>query len=302
MITASDLITATDIMDKRKKEWTKAQPAESMPKCPFCNNSGLLLRVYDEEGVEQFGENRFKAGTYDYYEPCSCVQIKETKQTKNNRNFAGIPSLFRDASFKDYRTDLFSEVEASALIKTAKEQAIKYVENYEKMEAYGLGLYIWSKARGSGKSRLGATISNELIQRGVRNKFSSASDILTNIQKSWNDKNEDKIIQDYIEPMVLIIDDLGARSGQAWMDEKFFMIIDARYQQNKVTIFTSNYDVGSLPFNDQRIIDRISDVDRFHVIKMPEKSVRSKPKTDKTNLFFELTGKQSRKKDDEDDG
>ena len=100
--------------------------------------------------------------------------------------------------------------------------------------------------------------------------------------------------------MVLIVDDLGARSGQQWMDEKFFMIIDARYQQKKVTIFTSNYAIRSLPFSDQRIIDRILDVDRFHVIKMPEQTVRTTTRTDKTELFFELTGKQSRKKDDED--
>ena len=69
-----------------------------------------------------------------------------------------------------------------------------------------------------------------------------------------------------------------------------------------MTIFTSNYAIRSLPFSDQRIIDRILDVDRFHVIKMPEQTVRTTTRTDKTELFFELTGKQSRKKDDEDDG
>ena len=299
-VTASDLITATDIMDERKKEWKKAHPDEPMPICPKCNNSGLILRVFDEEGVEQFGEDRFKAGTYDYYEPCQCVKTKETIAIKNNRNFAGVPALYRKETFETYRTDLFKEVEESSLIRLAKETAIKYVNNFDKMESYGLGLYIWSKARGCGKTHLSATISNELTARGIRNKFVSASDILTNIQKSWQEKSEDKIIQNYIEPMVLIVDDLGARSGQQWMDEKFFMIIDARYQQKKVTIFTSNYAIRSLPFSDQRIIDRILDVDRFHVIKMPEQTVRTTTRTDKTELFFELTGKQSRKKDDED--
>ena len=293
MITASDLITATDIMDKRKRDFKKEHPNDKMPVCPKCNNRGLILRVFDEEGVEMFGEDRFKSGTYDYYEPCSCVQIKETKQLKNNRNFAGVPPLYKEARFENYRTDLFTEMEAVALIKNAKETAIRYVKNFPKMEAYGLGLYIWSKARGCGKTHLSATISNELTANGIRNKFVSASDILSDIQKSWQDKNENKIMANFIEPMVLIVDDLGARSGQQWMDEKFFMIVDARYQQKKVTIFTSNYSIDDLPFSDQRIMDRISDVDRFHVIKMPEKTVRTKTRTDKTELFFELTGRKS---------
>lgn len=284
-VTASDLITATDIMEKRKATFKKEHPNDKMPVCPKCNNTGLILKLYNENYQED------KNGTYEYYFPCDCVKTKETIQYKTNKNFAGVPALFKDASFKNYRTDLFSELEGKSLIITAKEQAIQYVKNIEKMEAYGLGLYIWSRAKGCGKSRLSATISNELTENGIRNKFTSASDILDNIKKSWENKDEHKIVQNYTEPAILIIDDLGARSGKDWIDEKFFMIVDSRYQQKKITIFTSNYEIRGLPFGDQRIIDRISDVDRFHVIKMPEESVRTQTRTDKTNLFFELTGK-----------
>jgi DNA replication protein DnaC len=77
------------------------------------------------------------------------------------------------------------------------------------------------------------------------------------------------------------------------MDEKFLMIIDARYQSNKVTIFTSNYDVERLPFHDMRIIDRLSDVNRFHNIRMPDESVRqrSRIKSGGNELFYELAKK-----------
>ena len=58
----------------------------------------------------------------------------------------------------------------------------------------------------------------------------------------------------------------------------------------KVTIFTSNYAIDDLPFKDDRIGDRISDVERFHTIKMPEESVRSKARINKgADLFTQIT-------------
>jgi DNA replication protein DnaC len=76
------------------------------------------------------------------------------------------------------------------------------------------------------------------------------------------------------------------------MDEKFLMIIDARYQDSKPTIFTSNYEIEQLPFNDMRIIDRLSDVERFYSIRMPKESVRQKARlaTGETSLFYKILG------------
>jgi DNA replication protein DnaC len=204
--------------------------------------------------------------------------------------------LYKDATFDNFKTDIYSKVESKQLAVMAKNDSIRFVSNIDKMEQAGMGLYIYSDAKGSGKSRLASTISNELIEVGVRNKYTSASTILSEIQRTWNDKNESesKIIDNYVSPRVLIVDDLGARSGQAWMDEKFFMIIDSRYQNNKITIFTSNYAIGSLPFKDNRIIDRLSDVDRFHVLKMPNETLRPKSRVtgNGDDLFISLTRKE----------
>ena len=160
------------------------------------------------------------------------------------------------------------------------------------MKQNGLGLYIWSSARGSGKSRLASTISNELTEKGIRNKYASASNILSEIQKTWDDKNESEatILRNYIEPEVLIVDDLGARSGQQWIDERFFSLFDTRYAELKVTIVTTNYNVDSLPF-DERIRDRLADIDRFYEIPMPNETVRDKARatSGKTSLFDQLT-------------
>lgn len=294
-ITPADLNMALETMALRIKDWESKHPNEKIPKCPKCNNVGLIRRVYNERGEEVFGEEKNKPGTYDYFEPCSCIKGEVNQIVKNNRKFATVPGLYADANFDNFRTDLYSKVNSKQLAVCAKNDSIRYVMNFDKMEKNGLGLYIYSNARGSGKSRLASSISNELINIGVRNKYASASGILSEIQKTWNEKSvsEESIIKNYIEPKVLIVDDLGARSGQNWMDEKFLMIIDSRYQSNKVTIFTSNYEIGSLPFKDMRIIDRLSDVDRFYTIRMPDETVRVRTRTSGGDLFHELTKKEA---------
>ena len=295
-ITAADIVAATDAMREKIKTWETEHPNEKMPLCPLCENIGLVRRCFDEFGNELFGEDMDKPGAYDYFEPCKCIKGTVNQLVKNNRNFATIPGLYADANFDNFTSKVYQNVSSKQLAVCAKNDAIKYVQHIDKMEQNGMGLYIYSKARGSGKSRLASTISNELINFGVRNKYASASAILSEIQKTWNDKttSEEKIIKNYIEPKVLIVDDFGARSGQAWIDEKFLMIIDGRYQENKITIFTSNYDIDELPFKDMRIIDRLSDVDRFYKIRMPDETVRvrSRIADGGTDLFHELTKKE----------
>jgi DNA replication protein DnaC len=266
-----------------------------MPECPKCKNRGVYRRCFDENGKELFGEDMNKAGSYDYFYPCSCVDIKDNQTIRNHRKFASVPQLYEDADFSNFQIKIYQQVNSLERASVALRDSKAFVQNFEKFDEKGLGLYIYSDARGSGKTRLASSIANELMKKDVRVRYESANKILSEIQKAWSDTgvSENAILKNYIEPRVLIIDDFGARSGKDWMDEKFLMIIDARYQSNKVTIFTSNYDVERLPFHDMRIIDRLSDVNRFHNIRMPDESVRqrSRIRNGGTELFYELAKK-----------
>ena len=294
-ITAADLSMALETMSSKKQKWKKEHPDEKMPECPYCHNIGLITRTYDEWGNELFGDDRFKPETYDYYEPCKCIKGNVNQIYKNNRKFANVPGLYADANFDNFKTDIYGKVESRQLATCAKQEAMKYVLDFEEYLEKGMGLYIYSDARGSGKSRLASTISNELINLGFRNKFASASGILSEIQKTWNDNSvsETKILENYMEPNVLIIDDFGARHGKDWIDIRFQDLINYRYQSKKVTIFTSNYEISQLPFNDNRIMDRLSEVELYHKIKMPNETVRSKPKDGSgKDPFYEIGKKR----------
>jgi DNA replication protein DnaC len=294
-LTADDINTALEMADKKKKKWAKQHPGEKMPECPKCKNRGVYRRCFDENGKELFGEEMNKAGSYDYFYPCECVEIKENQKLKNHRKFASVPQLYADADFSNFQIKIYQNVPSLERATVALRDAKAFVQNFDKFDEKGLGLFIYSEARGSGKTRLASSIANELMKKDVRVRYESANKILSEIQKAWTDSgvSENAILKNYIEPRVLIIDDFGARSGKDWMDEKFLMIIDARYQSNKVTIFTSNYDVERLPFHDMRIIDRLSDVNRFHNIRMPDESVRqrSRIRNGGTELFYELAKK-----------
>lgn len=291
-LTADDLNTALDMKEKQIKKFAKQHPNEKIPLCPKCKNVGLYRRCFDENGKELFGDDMNKAGSYDYFYPCDCVDITNNQTLKNHRKFASVPQLYADADFSNFQIKIYQQVNSLERASVALRESKAFVQNFEKFDEKGLGLYIYSDARGSGKTRLASSIANELMKKDVRVRYESANKILSEIQKAWSDTgvSENAILKNYIEPRVLIIDDFGARSGKDWMDEKFLMIIDARYQSNKVTIFTSNYEVERLPFHDMRIIDRLSDVNRFHNIRMPDESVRqrSRIRNGGNELFYEL--------------
>ena len=275
-ITASDINSALEALDQKRKTWKKEHPDEKEEVCPECNNSGLIRRYFDEFGKELFGEDTRKPGSYEYLFPCKCVKNEESQLRKNNKKFAAVPQLYRNARFENFESDIYRDIKSRELANVALRDSKMFVEKFEKKKKKGMGLYIYSTCRGSGKTRLASTITNELTERDIRVRFESANNILTEIQKSWNtqDMTEATILNRYMEPKVLVIDDFGARSGRDWIDEKYLMIIDSRYQKNKITIFTSNFEIEKLPFNDMRIIDRLSDVERFHVVRMPNESIR----------------------------
>lgn len=277
---------AMDNARKKREAWHKSNEGE-MPLCPICRGTGIKIVIKDIEGNDRDISQRYESGSYEYVEPCPCQRNTMSQTLKNNKKFSSVPSMYQEAEFSNFMTDIYGKFENKAIASTALNNAKKYVIAFDAYEREGLGLYLWSKARGSGKSRLASTIANELTKKGIRTKFASASIMLGEISSSWGDKetNEHKIIESYIKPRVLIIDDIGAKSGKEWIDDKLFQIIDSRYSELKPTIFTSNYDLMSLPL-DTRITDRIKG--KCLVVDLPNESIRSMEQNRMQNTFDEI--------------
>ncbi|MFR8237049.1 MAG: ATP-binding protein [Dorea sp.] len=152
-----------------------------------------------------------------------------------------------------------------------KEIVNKFVVNFQMFSDNGMGLYIFSETKGSGKTMLSCCILNELSKRyAISVKFVNALDFLEMTKKGFNYDNPD--VEALYTSSVLVLDDIGVQMSKEWVDTVFYRLINTRYNEKLVTIYTSNIAVGKLKM-DERITGRIES--RSYEIHLPEVPVRS---------------------------
>ena len=176
---------------------------------------------------------------------------------------------------KNISTRYYPKTEDKNVIKSACNVVKFWLEHIEEMEEQGRGLYLWSDAKGSGKTMMITALGNELMDEyGKQVKFATSSDILDEIRASYErqtDTHESKLLSQLVTVDYLIIDDMGVERVTDWVSEKIYTIVNKRYINKKVTFYTSNYDVTDLPY-DNRVGNRIKE--RCFVMHFPETSAR----------------------------
>ena len=84
----------------------------------------------------------------------------------------------------------------------------------------------------------------ELIQRGHVGLFCDYRELLKEIQASYNPASESTEMR-ILEPVrtveVLVLDDLGASKPSDWVRDIVGIVLNARYNENRTTIVTTNY-------------------------------------------------------------
>lgn len=233
-------------------------------KCPICNNTGFE-RYINEDGYEIFRE-------------CGCG-IRAMQIESKRLEFANIPQAFKNYRFKNFPTTKYKNIDSKNLIMQAMKKISHWLKHIEDMESRGLGLYLWSETRGSGKTRMITSIANTVMEDykiGV--KFTTSMQILNEIKSTW-DKNsagsESKLLNSLATTSILIIDDFGTEQAKDWVGEKFYTIINQRYIDKKITLFTSNMSINDLPYDD-RIVNRLKEM--TYEIHFPEESIREQIK------------------------
>jgi DNA replication protein DnaC len=114
---------------------------------------------------------------------------------------------------------------------------------------------------GVGKTHLSAAILHELIKKkGVPCLFYEFGSLLKEIQNSYNpvsQASELKVLAPVVEAEVLVLDELGATKPTDWVRDTMMQIINTRYNDRRLTIFTTNYrDEGGQP-SEETLEDRI---------------------------------------------
>ena len=114
---------------------------------------------------------------------------------------------------------------------------------------------------GVGKTHLSVAILRELMEKkGVSCLFYEFGSLLKEIQHSYNpvsQTSELKVLTRIIEAEVLVLDELGASKPTDWVRDTMMQIINTRYNDRRLTIFTTNYLDGRRTERDEILGDRI---------------------------------------------
>lgn len=227
-------------------------------KCPYskCDGSGLILIDSNTGAI------------------CQC---QHDKSLENKLKFANIPEEFKELTVNSFDSGMYSKDDSIQRAIVAKRAAVNFIKNYEVFKEEGKGLYFYSEVKGSGKTRMAASIGNALIKtRKIGVKYITTIDLLDEIKKTWHKESEisgSALLEAIKEIEVLIMDDVGVEDPTAWVKTVFYSILNGRMINKKVTIFTSNATIDELK-HDDRIRNRI---EKMAVpMHFPEESVRTK--------------------------
>ncbi len=229
--------------------------------CPKCGGDGFVLAYIDKCGNE-------------VYKPCECRNLK---LMENKLQMASIPREFSGYTVDSFDLTLYKSADAQEKADMAKLLCTNYVKDFLNIRESGKGLYLYSRVKGSGKTRMAVSIANDIITGyRISAKFATTIQILDEIKKTWSDKpeggSEQNLLQEIIDVPVLVLDDIGVEKMSPWVNEKFYSILNGRMIQKQITIFTSNCVIEQLAF-DERIINRIQKM--ALPVPFPEESVRS---------------------------
>jgi DNA replication protein DnaC len=98
---------------------------------------------------------------------------------------------------------------------------------------------------GVGKTHLAIAVLRDLIEKkGVNCLFYESGSLLKAIQDSYNpvsQTSEMRVLAPVYQAEVLALDELGATVPTNWVRDTLYQIINTRYNNKKLTIFTTNY-------------------------------------------------------------
>ena len=187
---------------------------ETQVVCPACFGTGL-------EVVEGKGARR-----------CHC-RLTEGRVKLLER--AGIPRRYEGCTLANFHPSAGNSSHHQAL-----RLALKIVEEYPAVER---GLLLAGSC-GVGKTHLSVAILRALIEKGSGGLFYEFGALLKEIQASYNpvsQTTEMSILAPIYEAEVLVLDELGAVRPTDWVHDTMRQVIGRRYNERRLTIFTTNY-------------------------------------------------------------
>lgn len=166
---------------------------------------------------------------------------------------AAIPERFADRTLESY-------VATCEHSKAALAIARDYADRFEEVSEKGSCL-IFCGDVGTGKTHLAIGIANSILKQGYQPVFVSVIKAIRKIKETYardSELTEDDAIRSFVEPDLLILDEVGVQFGSETEKLYLFEIINGRYEQMKPTLLISNLGTKELEgFIGSRVMDRL---------------------------------------------
>jgi len=205
-------------------------PESAQDVCPRCAGSGW-------ERIEGTGSVR----------RCSCLDCVRVERLLSG---AHIPKRYQHCDLESYLPNDPTQ-------KKAKADVIRFIEKYPLID---VGLLFLGTC-GVGKTHLAVSLLKQIIlEKGDCGLFYDFRDLFREIQGSWNSvsqTSELEVLRPVLSVDVLVLDELGANKPTDWVRDTIAHIINCRYNDKKLTIFTSNYPDATIQPGEETLTDRI---------------------------------------------
>jgi len=195
---------------------------------------------------------------------CGCWRERVTQTRLADAN---IPRRYQHCTIENFAA--YNE----SLLRAA-DKARRLVEAFPVVDK---GLFLEGQP-GVGKTHLAVSVLKQIIQAtGARGLFYDTRDLLRVIRSTYDPAirtTEIEVLRPVMTADLLVLDDLGAEKTSEWVEETMNLIVNTRYSERRLTIFTSNYqdipddtDPNSLVFRiGARMRSRLHEMCDFEVL------------------------------------
>jgi DNA replication protein DnaC len=213
-----------------------ADPKRDEASCPLCDGTGYIL--VEENGVEMARR-------------CECAEVRLRERAMER---AGIPARYRHCTLEEF--ELWNP-EDPTLGKSLR-QVQEFVDLYPNTDK---GLVLMGPV-GTGKTHLAVAAMQQILREKsppVKARFADFTSLVLEIQMTFDGSGGSReILQPLVECDLLVLDELGAGKTTAWVMDLLYYLVNTRYLESRLTIFTTNYSDFPKKAGEESLTDRVS--------------------------------------------
>jgi DNA replication protein DnaC len=183
---------------------------------------------------------------------CTCRPLRVSR-TKARRLEARLPKRYRDVAFE--------RAPVVDMPDTVVREVRRYVRAVDRNLDEGRGIWFVGDV-GTGKTTLAMLVSKAAIEAGRSVAIYSLPRLLGVLREAMNTEDGlQRLVDDLSEVDLLHLDDLGAERATEWVLEQLYAIVNARYEEQRSLVITTNLEEHELVEQlGPRIVSRIAEV------------------------------------------